>query len=184
MGINLRQTLCEITKQLEHVSDYRLRSNLIAWQRKFAKKINDIEEPNIRNLFNDKNCITEAFLEDYIYKMGFFIEGMSLIIFERQVKTAIGVIDLIGITDKNKYIIELKSTPAKSYVIGQTIAYWQYLKETENKDYPIIIIAPSYTRQYYYALKAIKDIRISSYRYKVSGEGIKFTSIDKMAKII
>jgi len=170
LNIDLKETLSEILQRLEVESYGLVRRNLKLWKKKYIDKINATENISMK---------TESAIEGYIYNMGLKIEDINIVNFKRQVPTEIGFIDLVGVTENEKYIIEIKITPAKSSVLGQTLSYWQYMKETEGKNYPIIIIAPSYTKQYHYGLKAIRGIKIKSFIYRITKDKIIFQDIDK-----
>ncbi|MBA7588531.1 hypothetical protein ES708_30590 [subsurface metagenome] len=158
-GTNLIETLkkifIEIKKLEDDYSDEGMIAwkNLIKWKNKYIKKINKIKGYlETATQTNGEGII--KFIESYIASNGLKFEGIEINKFYKKRKTDVGIIDLIGHTKNEKYIIEVKNCPAKSDVIGQVLGYWQYLKEADNKEYTIIIIAPSFTNKYQYTIKA------------------------------
>jgi len=176
-GINLEETLEKILieiKKAEKSGNEVVYRNLIAWKEKYIKKIKKIKrylEAAVRG--GEEGTI--IVIKSYLVLNGLKFERTEINKFDKKIKTDVGTIDLIGYTENEKYIIEIKNCPAKPDVIGQILGYWQYLKEAENKEYSIIIIAPSFTNKYKYALKAIKGIDIYSLTYSFSGEELEFT---------
>lgn len=172
----LKKILIEIKKLEDDYSDEGMIAwkNLIKWKNKYIKKINKIKGYfETATQTNGEGII--KFIESYINSNGLKFEGIEINKFDKKRKTDVGIIDLIGHTKNEKYIIEVKNCPAKSDVIGQVLGYWQYLKEADNKEYTIIIIAPSFTNKYKYAIKAIKGINIYSLIYKISFDDLEFT---------
>lgn len=180
-GLNLKETLekilIEIKKEEENPtfgSDNVYR-NLIKWRNKYINKINKIKGTfETETWVNDKGEATTEFVKSYIVINGLKFDGIEIKKFDKKRITEVGNIDLIGYTENEKYIIEIKNCPAKSDVIGQILGYWQFLKEADNKEYSIIVIAPSFTNKYKYAFKAIKGINIYNLTYSFSGEELEF----------
>ncbi len=170
---NLEETLkkifIEIKKLEDDYSDEGMIAweNLIKWKNKYVKKISKIKDYlEIATQTNGEGTI--KFIESYINSNGLKFEEIEINKFDKKRKTDVGTIDLIGHTKNEKYIIEVKNCPAKSDVIGQVLGYWQYLKEADNREYTVIIIAPSFTNKYKYAIKAIKGINIGFYKFYCS----------------
>lgn len=184
---NLEETLKKIVIELKKVkydySDIPYR-NLMKWKNKYVKKISKIKGYfETATQTNGKGII--KFIESYINSNGLKFEGIEINKFDKKRKTDVGIIDLIGHTKNEKYIIEIKNCPAKSDVIGQVLGYWQYLKEADNREYTVIIIAPSFTNKYKYAIKAIKGINIYNLLYKISDNKLELellTNIDFLEK--
>ena len=190
-SIKLKPTLRKINNQIRKQSNPYIKYNFQQWARKYRYKIKRTEQSKIFNkkkvingyLNEGKNIrgeeyIKEKFIEEYIYKNGIKFNDTEINKFEHQKPIEdIGTIDLFGITDKQKYIIEVKSYPARANVLGQVIGYWQYFKVKDNKNYSIIIIAPSYSQQYRLALEFIRDnteLEIISICYKVRDNRMEF----------
>jgi len=174
-GINLEETLEKILIEIEKAkNDYSDRGdvvyrNLTRWRNKYLKKIN-----KIKGYFDNTKGIIKL-IESFIISNGLKFEDIEINKFDKQIETDVGTIDLIGYAKDKKYIIEIKNCPTKSDVIGQVLGYWQYLKEADNEEYTVIIIAPSFTNKYKYAIKAINGINIYNLTYGFSGEELEFT---------
>jgi hypothetical protein len=171
--IDLKITLCKILEEINNTQEKYKRKSLISWKRKYLRRINEIENPEAIK-YMAKNCRpTEEFIENYLYSVGFNFNEYNITKFLRQYEIPIGRLDLLGITDSKEVIIEIKARPAKAAVIGQVLSYWQYFKEHYNKDNDIIVIAPSYTEQYRYALKAC-FVKITTVEYTPTEEGLSY----------
>ena len=192
-SIKLENTLKKINNQIRKQSNPYIKFNLQAWARKYRYRIKRIEKAKVFNKLSSKignskkyfsisGVIKEKYIEDYIYKNGLKFNDIEINKFESQktignVGAIVGTVDLFGITDKQKYIIEVKSYSARANVLGQVIGYWQYFKVKDNKNYSIIIIAPSYSKQYKLALGFIRDntnLEVISIYYKFKDNKMKF----------
>ncbi len=178
-NVNLKVTLIEILRRLETEYDPYVRKNLNSWKNKYMRRINQMENPDITNSLNDRWKVTEEFVENYIFTTGLFLKDIIITKFLRQKNIGIGVVDLLGITETEEVVIEIKGVPAKSSAIGQVLAYWQYFKEIENKNNKILVIAPSFTEQYFYTHRAVSEIRILNIKYKITNNGIEFKNLTK-----
>lgn len=175
-NVRLEETLEEIKKAIEKTEDKRIKKNLKKWQKQYEIKVKLPKE--LREAVTTKGIITkEKVLQNYIYENGFICDDLKITKFIKEKQLRIGAIDLFG---DDKYIIELKKV-AKSRTIGQTLAYHQYLKSEEDKEYPIIIIAGKFWENYKYAHQAIKDIGIDirAFVFGFCEEGIFFKEILK-----
>lgn len=185
-GINLREKLQEIIIKIDETTDFTIKKNLQAWKAKYIKRINDTQYFNTDMYVNVHNKVNELFVENYIATLGLHFENIDIKKFERQkiisigkiagktIGKTIGKIDLLGYQDGRKIIIEIKGYEARSSVIGQVLAYWQYYKEIEGDDCPVIIIAPGFTEQYRFAFNSIGNINIRSLVYRFYNNGIEF----------
>lgn len=86
----------------------------------------------------------------------------------QQYKTDIGFIDIL-VKDKKTgqlVVIELKKGQTSDDTIGQLTRYMGWLEEHKTNGKPTkgIIIASSYDKKLYYALKKIKDVEVYSYQ--------------------
>jgi len=171
----LRETLDKIYQEITEQQNPIIVKNLKSWARKYEKRLNLIN--NFGNSINFHGRIKEEFIEEYIYINGLDINGDNVKEFERQYEIPIGRIDLLGKSNKGKYIIELKSYNAKSENLGQLLAYWGYFKSVD-KTYTPVLVATGYRESYKIAYNIIKNI-VKIINIKIILEdGIEFKKIN------
>jgi len=180
-GIFLEETLKKLEEELKKIPDNKsnkiIRNNLTGWIKRYKQRISIPEK--YEKYYTSKGLnIPEKLIQNYIYKNGIKLSFGELKKFEKEKEISIGRIDLLGIDNNHKYIIEVKKGSVRAKIFGQVLSYYQALKEEENLDCPIIIVGNSFTEQYFIVERALRDkFIIFTVRCLFKGDKIEFEEL-------